>query len=56
MTVRRTLILPVLVALAACQPSYVFEPEHVAAGPGGMVGNGEPLTSGWPPPSSLPPS
>jgi hypothetical protein len=35
-----------LVALAACQPTYTFEPEHVASGPGGMVGNGEPLTSG----------
>ena len=46
MAVRRTLILPVLVALAACQPTYTFEPEHVASGPGGMVGNGEPLTSG----------
>jgi hypothetical protein len=46
MAVRRTLLLSVLVALAACQPTYTFEPEHVASGPGGMVGNGEPLTSG----------
>ncbi|HEX8441879.1 hypothetical protein [Archangium sp.] len=46
MAVRRTLILPVLAALVACQPTYTFEPEQVASGPGGMVGNGEPLTPG----------
>ncbi|MET0402568.1 MAG: hypothetical protein ABW123_09205 [Cystobacter sp.] len=32
--------------LAACQPTYVFEPDQLASGPGGMVGNGAPLTSG----------
>jgi hypothetical protein len=46
MAVRRTLILPVLAALVACQPTYTFEPEQMASGPGGMVGNGEPLTLG----------
>ncbi|QRN95479.1 hypothetical protein JRI60_41505 [Archangium violaceum] len=46
MAVRRSLFLPVLAMLAACQPTYSFEPEQVASGPGGMVGNGEPLTPG----------
>ncbi|HLM44047.1 MAG TPA: hypothetical protein VK458_09275, partial [Myxococcaceae bacterium] len=46
MAVRRTLILPVLAALVACQPTQTFEPEQMASGPGGMVGNGEPLTLG----------
>ncbi|QRK09071.1 hypothetical protein JQX13_02600 [Archangium violaceum] len=46
MAVSRTLFLPVLAVLAACQPTYTFEPEQVAAGPGGMVGNGDPITSG----------
>jgi hypothetical protein len=63
MAVRRTLILAVLAALVACQPTYTFEPEQMASGPGGMVGNGEPLTSGnfeggddvLPPPLDVPP-
>ncbi|WP_395845525.1 hypothetical protein [Cystobacter fuscus] len=46
MTVSRPLILPLLVALAACQPTYVFEPDQLASGPGAMVGNGAPLTPG----------
>ncbi|MFL5358657.1 hypothetical protein [Archangium sp.] len=46
MAVSRTLLLPVLALLTACQPTYVFEPDQVASGPGGMVGNGEPLTPG----------
>ncbi|KFA86744.1 hypothetical protein [Archangium violaceum] len=46
MTVSRTLFLSVLTLLAACQPTYTFEPDHVAQGPGGMVGNGDPITSG----------
>ncbi|ATB31369.1 hypothetical protein [Melittangium boletus] len=46
MTVFRPLLLPVLALLAACQPTYTFEPEQLASGPGGMVGNGAPLTSG----------
>ncbi len=46
MTVSRTLLLSVLTLLAACQPTYSFEPEQVAEGPGGMVGNGDPITLG----------
>ncbi len=46
MTVSRPLLLSVLALLAACQPTYTFEPEQLASGPGGMVGNGEPLTPG----------
>ncbi|WP_257453089.1 hypothetical protein [Archangium lipolyticum] len=46
MAVRRSLFLPVLALLAACQPTYSFEPEQVASGPGGMVGNGDPITPG----------
>jgi hypothetical protein len=46
MAVRRSLFLAVLALLAACQPTYSFEPEQVASGPGGMVGNGDPITSG----------
>ena len=48
MNVSRPLRLGLLAALvlAACQPTYVFEPDQLASGPGGMVGNGAPLTSG----------
>ncbi|MFY0573466.1 hypothetical protein ACN28S_03055 [Cystobacter fuscus] len=46
MTVSRPLILPLLAALVACQPTYVFEPDQLASGPGAMVGNGAPLTPG----------
>lgn len=47
MTAPRSLLLPLLAGvLAACQPTYTFDPQDVAVGPGGMVGNGAPLTSG----------
>src|SRR4051794_37383723 len=63
MAVPRPLLLPLLAVLAACQPTYSFEPDKLASGPGGMVGNGEPLTSGnfaggddlLPPPRDVPP-
>jgi hypothetical protein len=35
-----------LVLAAACSSEPAFDPERLAVGPGGMVGNGEPLTSG----------
>ena len=46
MTVTRPLLLAALAALAACQPTYTFEPEQLALGPGAMVGNGTPITAG----------
>ena len=46
MTVSRILFLSALALLTACQPTYSFEPEQVADGPGGMVGNGDSITSG----------
>jgi hypothetical protein len=46
MAVSRTLFFSALLLLSACQPTYSFEPDQVAQGPGGMVGNGEPLTPG----------
>jgi hypothetical protein len=33
-----------LAALPACQPAATFDPAQLALGPGGMVGNGDPLT------------
>ncbi len=42
-----TLVFSTLVVLgAACSGEPAFNPEHLAVGPGGLVGNGEPLTSG----------
>ncbi|WP_224248325.1 hypothetical protein [Hyalangium gracile] len=42
-----TLVLSTLVVLgAACTGEPAFDPERLAVGPGGLVGNGEPLTSG----------
>ncbi|MCI0569461.1 MAG: hypothetical protein L0Y66_01800 [Myxococcaceae bacterium] len=38
--------LALVLALVACQTKSTFDPTEVAVGPGGMVGNGEPLTSG----------
>ena len=46
MALCRTLLLCLLTALTACQSTSPFEPDQVASGPGGMVGNGEPLTPG----------
>ncbi|MBF5042930.1 hypothetical protein FGE12_11070 [Aggregicoccus sp. 17bor-14] len=41
----RAALLPLLL-LAACSGDLPFGPENVAVGPGAMVGNGEPVTSG----------
>jgi hypothetical protein len=44
----RRLLLPLAAALLglACQSELAFSPESLAVGPGGMVGNGEPVTNG----------
>lgn len=39
-------LVPLLALLAACQATVPFDPENLAVGPGGMVGNGDPLTDG----------
>jgi len=42
-----TLVLTTLSVLAAaCWGEPSFDPEHLAVGPGGLVGNGDPVTSG----------
>jgi hypothetical protein len=42
-----TLVLTALaLVLASCSRDKGFDPQHVAVGPGGLVGNGPPLTDG----------
>lgn len=44
---KRPLLLLVCAAmLAACEERPVFKPDELAQGPGGMVGNGDPITDG----------
>ncbi len=42
----RRLALLALLPFAACESRPVFDPDQLAQGPGGMVGNGPPLTDG----------